>query len=124
MSENIGGTQGHEQELVSVEDLKETLQEYKNELTDKKYDLPSGGIPYSDLASAVQALLDKADTAIQSHQDISGKADVSDLSALEAIVSAIRDLIPSQAADNNQLADKSFVNSSISTATATYKGSY
>ena len=40
-----------------------------------KYDLPSGGIPKTDLASGVQASLDLADTALQSHQDISGKAD-------------------------------------------------
>lgn len=36
-----------------------------------KYDKPSGGIPKSDLASSVQASLDKADTALQQHQDIS-----------------------------------------------------
>ena len=36
-----------------------------------KYDKPSGGIPKSDLASAVQSSLDKADTALQHHQDIS-----------------------------------------------------
>lgn len=40
-----------------------------------KYDLPSGGIPKADLASGVQASLDLADSALQSHQDISGKAD-------------------------------------------------
>ena len=37
-----------------------------------KYDLPSGGIPSTDLSSAVQTSLGKADTAIQ---DISGKQD-------------------------------------------------
>jgi hypothetical protein len=42
---------------------------------DAKYDKPSGGIPKSDMASSVQASLDKADTALQAHQDISGKAD-------------------------------------------------
>lgn len=36
------------------------------------YQLPSTGIPYSDLSSTVQASLDKADSAIQ---DISGKVD-------------------------------------------------
>lgn len=36
-----------------------------------KYDKPSGGIPKSDLATAVQSSLDKADTALQQHQDIS-----------------------------------------------------
>lgn len=39
-----------------------------------KYDKPNSGIPKTDLASAVQTSLDKADTALQSHQDISGKA--------------------------------------------------
>ena len=41
-----------------------------------KYDKPSGGIPKSDLASAVQSSLNKADSALQEHQDISGKANV------------------------------------------------
>ena len=34
---------------------------------------PSGGIPKTDLSSAVQTSLGKADTALQAHQDISGK---------------------------------------------------
>lgn len=37
---------------------------------------------------------------------------------------AVSDLVPAQASSSNQLADKDFVNSSISTATATYQGSY
>lgn len=40
-----------------------------------KYAKPDGGIPKTDLTSDVQTSLGKADTAIQSHQDISGKAD-------------------------------------------------
>ena len=39
------------------------------------YIKPSGGIPKSDLASAVQTSLNKADTALQTHQDISNKED-------------------------------------------------
>lgn len=35
-----------------------------------KYSKPSGGIPKSDLASAVQTSLGKADTALQSHQTV------------------------------------------------------
>lgn len=42
-----------------------------------KYAKPSGGIPESDLASSVQTSLGKADTALQTHQDISGKVDKS-----------------------------------------------
>ena len=43
-----------------------------------KYDKPSGGIPKTDLDSDVQTSLGKADTSIQSHQDISGKQDITD----------------------------------------------
>lgn len=40
------------------------------------YSKPSSGIPKTDLASTVQASLNKADSALQEHQDISGKADL------------------------------------------------
>ncbi len=39
------------------------------------YSKPSGGIPKTDLENSVQTSLGKADTALQSHQDISGKQD-------------------------------------------------
>ncbi len=39
------------------------------------YHKPGSGIPKSDLVSDVQASLSKADTALQEHQDISGKVD-------------------------------------------------
>lgn len=40
------------------------------------YVKPSSGIPKSDLSRDVQTSLGKADTALQEHQDISGKQDV------------------------------------------------
>ena len=40
-----------------------------------KYDKPSTGIPSTDMSQAVQDSLALADSAIQQHQDISGKAD-------------------------------------------------
>ena len=40
-----------------------------------KYDKPSTGIPSTDMTAEVQASLAKADSALQQHQDISGKAD-------------------------------------------------
>lgn len=53
------------------------------------YTKPSGGIPKSDLSSDVQTSLGKADSAIQSHQDISGKQDViSDLATIRSGASA------------------------------------
>ena len=74
---------------------------------DTAYQKPSNGIPATDLSSGVQTSLDKADTAIQP----------SDLTP-------ITEVIPSAASNQNQLADKAFVNSSISTATATFRGTY
>ena len=47
------------------------------DIMENAYIKPGGGIPKTDLASAVQTSLDKADTAIQ---DISGKQDVIDSS--------------------------------------------
>ena len=56
----------------------------------------------------------KADTALQQ----------SDLSPIENDIDAIEAKIPSAASASNQLADKNFVNSSIATNTATFKGTY
>lgn len=43
---------------------------------DNVYHKPNGGIPKTDLTSDVQASLEKADTALQAHQDIPGKQDI------------------------------------------------
>lgn len=40
-----------------------------------KYDKPGTGIPSTDMSAEVQASLAKADSALQQHQDITGKAD-------------------------------------------------
>lgn len=50
-----------------------------------KYDLPSGGIPSTDLASAVQTSLGKADSALQSHQTITVSGDATGTSNNGAI---------------------------------------
>ena len=92
-------TQGHETEVIPVSGLKAALDKYKNDVTDEglsgkqdtisdlatirsgaqagatAYQKPNGGIPKTDLASAVQTSLGKADTALQEHQDITGKVD-------------------------------------------------
>ena len=69
------------------------------------YQKPAEGIPESDMASDVQSTL-------------------ADVDALRGDVTSIEATIPSTASEENQLADKDFVNSSISTATATFKGTY
>lgn len=78
------------------------------------YQKPSGGIPKSDLAQGVQTSLGLADTALQD----------ADLTPIENDIDAIEAKIPSAASSSNQLADKAFVNSSISTNTATFKGTF
>lgn len=72
------------------------------------YQKPGTGIPKTDLEQGVQTSLGKADTALQEHQDLT----------------PITRLIPNQATPQNQLADKAFVNSSIATATADFKGTF
>lgn len=51
-------------------------------------------------------------------------ATVSALNAIGGRVTTIEGLIPSQATSSNQLADKDFVNSSISSSTATFRGNF
>lgn len=51
-------------------------------------------------------------------------ATVSALNSVGGRVTTIEGLIPSQATSSNQLADKDFVNSSISSATATFRGNF
>lgn len=55
---------------------------------------------------------------------ISATDTIYDDSVLSGKVSTIEGEIPAQASSSNQLADKNFVNSSIATSTATFKGTY
>lgn len=63
---------------------KEKLTSQKlNQMVDEiegKYEKPSNGIPLNDLSEGVKTSLDKADTALQEHQDLSGiEKNISDL---------------------------------------------
>ena len=92
----------------------------------------------SDRAEAVKAEADArtaADTALGERVDTEiadRKAAVtaeetarkSADAALDGRVTAVEAKIPAQASAENQLADKAFVNSSISTATATFRGTF
>lgn len=68
----------------------------------------TGGVTPGDISSAIAA----HNTSPTAHQDI--RDDIDD----------INDLIPSQASVSNQLADKNFVNSSVQTATANFRGNW
>ena len=60
---------------------------------------------------------DRYYTETETDDLLSGKAPVSDVTALQS-------LVPSQATSSNQLADKSFVNSTVATNTATFRGTF
>lgn len=47
----------------------------QNAAIEAKYTKPDGGVPKTDMAEDVKTSLGRADTALQQHQDISGKAD-------------------------------------------------
>ena len=78
------------------------------------YQKPNTGIPKTDLASAVQTSLGKADTSVQPAA----------LTPIQTALQTIEAVIPSAASAQNQLADKDFVNSSISTNTANFVGTF
>ena len=63
-----------ENEAINIP-VPEKVSELVNDAGYGTYTKPTTGIPKSDLASGVQASLGKADTALQKHQDISGKLD-------------------------------------------------
>lgn len=63
-----------------------------NDAIAAKYTKPSGGIPKSDLAAAVQTSLSKADTALQSHQSLTnlGIGNVKNYDQSKAIKGIVR----------------------------------
>ena len=63
------------------------------------YSKPSGGIPKTDLASDIQTSLGKADTALQTHQDISGKMNAS----LKGVANGVAELDSSGKVPSSQL---------------------
>lgn len=73
---SVGTFSANAAENVSINiPVPEKASELENDAGYGTYTKPATGIPKSDLASGVQASLDKADTALQKHQDISGKLD-------------------------------------------------
>lgn len=59
------------QGLMTLEDKEKLDKAATKTEVNAKYTKPSAGIPKTDLTNAVQASLNKADTALQNHQDIS-----------------------------------------------------
>ena len=72
-------------------------------------------------ADDIDLIEEKIPSTASSSNQLATASDVSDLSAA---IEAILLLIPSAASSLNQLADKAFVNSSIATDSATFRGTY
>ena len=73
---SVGTFSANAEENASIDiPVPEKVSELENDAGYGTYTKPAAGIPKSDLASGVQASLGKADTALQKHQDISGKLD-------------------------------------------------
>lgn len=73
----------------------------------------------ANAAAIAKEASDRAE-AVKAEADARTAADT----ALDRRVTAVEGKIPAQASAENQLADKAFVNSSISTATATFRGTF
>lgn len=74
------------------------------------YQKPETGIPPTDLTAGIQSSLNKAETALQSHQDISGKANASDVYTKQTV-----DTMLSGKADAGSTYSKSVIDSKIAT---------
>ena len=68
--------------------------------------------------------LDANGNLTDSGKNPSDFATAAQVTQIEQDIDNLEALVPNQASAQNQLADKEFVNSSISTATATYRGAY
>ena len=81
---------------------------------------------YVDLYEMDQALaheIEDHDTSSSAHSDIRATISSNNTAAVERL-DAIEGKIPSSASSSNQLADKAFVNSSVATNTAIFRGTY
>lgn len=97
-----------------TEDIPTKVSELENDAGYGTYTQPIGGIPKSDLTEAVQASLDKADTALQEHQDISGKEDISNkVTTLSAASTDTQ--YPSAKAVYNEIIEKTAISDFIGT---------
>lgn len=121
---------------ISVNGTEQTIDENKNvditiptDVSDLNNDLnfQTDTDVESAISTATSGMLtttNYATTLDNVYQAKGSYATTSDLSAVSGRVSTIESEIPEQASSSNQLADKNFVNSSISTATATFRGTY
>lgn len=90
--------------------------------------IPSGAITSGKMLATEEYVQDgldgKQDTLTFDTTPTTGSTNPVTSNGIYLDIKGIKDKIPTQASNSNQLADKAFVNSSISTATADFKGTY
>lgn len=84
--------------------------------------LGSGNIEIQTGGTVDTAMSDSSENAVQ-NKVIKTYVD-GEIQTVDGEIDTIESKIPAQATSNNKLADKDFVNSSISTATATFRGTF
>ena len=110
---NINSLQSDLQSLQNnVQNLRGTVETAQGDISDLQGDVGD----LQDDVSTVQSDIQTAQSDIQTAQG--------DIQTAQGDIDNIEDLIPNQASAQNQLADKSFVNSSITTNTANFLGTY
>lgn len=82
-----------------------------------------GYVDSYEMGQAIASEIEDHDRSNSAHSDIRGTIS-SNYTAVTGRLDAIEGKIPSDASSSNQLADKDFVNSSIATNTATFRGTY
>ena len=110
----VGGSVAGADEIK--DDTKGKMQNVINQETDAE-------LVRLDEAKQEKMTFDQTPTENSTNPVTSGGVYAAD-AALQQAIEAILLLIPSAASALNQLADKSFVNSSVATATATFRGTY
>lgn len=100
---------------TDLSNLKKVAEKVKSYVDGKTEDL-------NGLVTAEQEARVAADKSLQGNIDAEATRAKGVESGLDTRVSAIEGKIPSEASSTNKLADKAFVNSSIATATATFRG--
>lgn len=78
---------------------------------------------HTDIANN-QALITNVENLLSSETEARQQADSALRADVESDINGIEELIPAQASSENKLADKDFVNSSIATNTAYFKGTF
>ena len=99
-----------------VDNLQEEFNDFKED-TDDNFELVDSAL--ETLQNNIDAVADNIPTKVS---ELENDSNYQTRSNVDTLLQPIKDVIPLTATAINQLADKNFVNSSIATSTATFRG--